>query len=159
TARVYGLYDPVDVQAVREQYIQLPRYRVKVGENPDKANLFFIPLRPEDTELVRATVQQARQNLVLAKEKKQKKGNKAEPESVEIKAQLLPLIRWRLKAKVLLGNLEGTQKTFLLLNQVFPSVPLYYWQILNEDLPRVQWGLIDFNKTYRSGSLAQLSPS
>ena len=110
TARVYGLYDPVNVQAVREQYIQLARYPVKVGENPDKANLFFIPLRPEDTELVRATVRQAFQNLILSKGQKKKKGKEAEPDSVEHKAQLLPLIRRRLKAKVLLGNLEGKKR-------------------------------------------------
>jgi hypothetical protein len=154
-ARVCGLYDPVDVRSVRDQYAQLARYPVRVGENPEKANLYFISLQSEHAELVKATVEQARQALTLARAKKKKK----EEDSVNYKAPLLPLLKRRVKAKVILGNLEGTQKTFLLLNQVFPSVPLYYWQILNEELPTTQWKLIQFNKTYRSGPLATPSPS
>jgi hypothetical protein len=154
-ARVYGLYDPIDVRSVKDQYGKLACYPVKIGENPEKTNLYFISLQAEHAELVKATVEQARQALTLARAKKKKK----DEDSVDYKAPLLPVLKRRVKAKVILGNLEGTQKTFLLLNQVFPSVPLYYWQILNEELPTTQWKLIQFNKTYRSGPLATPSPS
>jgi hypothetical protein len=158
TARVFGLYDSIDVETVRSQYSQIPQYPVKVGENPDKARLYFIPLQPEQTDQVKQAVAQAKQNAELARV--QKKSKKAvEEDAVKYEASLLPLPRRRLKAKVILANLEGSKKSFVLLNQVFPSVPIYYWQILNEDLPRVQWKLIDFNKTYRSGPLAEASPS
>jgi hypothetical protein len=156
-ARVYGIYDPVDVQAVNAQFSDLPRYPVKVGENPDKANLLFLSLRPGEAAIVKQTVEQAREAMNLARQQTKKKGEVED--SVQHKAPLLPLVRRRLKVKVLLANFEGTQKSFLLLNQVFPAVPLYYWQILNEELPTIQWRLIEFNNTYRSGPEATRTPS
>jgi hypothetical protein len=158
TARIFGIYDPVDVETVRSQYAQIAQYPVKVGENPDTARLYFIPLQPEQADQVKQAVAQAKQNAELARAQKK---NKKAADQVEVKyeASLLPLPRRRLKAKVILANLEGSKKPFVLLNQVFPSVPLYYWQILNEDLPRVQRKLIDFNKTYQSGPMATPSPS
>jgi hypothetical protein len=156
-ARVYGIYDPIDVQAVRAQFSHLPSYPVKVGENPDKANLLFLSLRPAEAAIVKQTVGQAREAMKLARQQKKKKGEVED--SVQHKAPLLPLVRRRLKVKVLLANFEGTQKSFLLLNQVFPAVPLYYWQILNEELPPIQWRLIEFNNTYRSGPDAKFAPS
>jgi hypothetical protein len=157
TARIFGLYNPIEVETVRSQYSQLARYPIRVGENPDKASLYFIPLRPEQADLVKQAVNQAKQNAELARAQKKKKAG--DPNAAKYEASLLPLPRRRLKAKVILANLEGSKKAFLLLNQIFPSVPLYYWQILNEDLPRIQRKLIEFNKTYRSGPKANPSPS
>src|SRR5258708_15675988 len=158
TARIFGLYDPVNIETVRSQYAQIAQYPVKVGENPDAARLYFIPLQPEQADQVKQVVAQAKQDAGLARA--QKKNKKAtDQDEVKYEASLLPLPRRRLKAKVILTHLEGSKKPFVLLNQVFPSVPLYYWQILNEDLPGIQWKLIDFNKTYRSGPMANPSPS
>jgi hypothetical protein len=158
TARIFGLYDPVNIETVRSQFSQIAQYPVKVGENPDTGILYFVPLEPGQADQVKQVVAQAKQDAELARaQKKNKKA--ADQNEVKYEASLLPLPRRRLKAKVILANLEGSKKPFVLLNQVFPSVPLYYWQILNEVLPGIQWKLIDFNKTYRSGPMANPSPS
>jgi hypothetical protein len=157
TARVFGVYERIDLGAVRAQYNELESYDVQVGENPDSTALYFVALQPEQSEEIKAVVRQAKEDRRLAAEAKKNKRNR-DDEAVNFKAHLLPLPKRYLKAKVLLGNKEG-KKSFLLLNEVFPNVPVYYWQNLNQQLPEVQWPLIGFNQTVRSGPDSSLSPS
>jgi hypothetical protein len=90
SARIFGLYDPIDVETVRSQYAQIAQYPVKVGENPGSARLYFVPLQPEQTAQVN------RQSLGPCKtqnwpERRKKSRRRPTPADGCASASLLPL--------------------------------------------------------------------
>lgn len=140
-ARIFGQDAMLDAEACLAQFNRLPRHRVPVGENPDTSQLLFIPYRPEHLDGVAAAVKEVAANNELHRANK---GRKRQDEVDLPKPLFLPTPKRRLKSKVMLVYKEGGTKAFWLVTNVFPEVPLYYWQVLNEELRPVQGAYVAF---------------
>jgi hypothetical protein len=137
--RVFGQDHTVNSAACLELFNRLPRHRIRMGENPETSHLLFIPYRASQLDNVAAAVKDVENNNRQHQAKK-----KNTEETLETKPVFLPTPLRHLKSKVIAAYKEDGKKKFWIVTNLFPEVPLYYWQVLNEKLRPIQGAYVAF---------------
>jgi hypothetical protein len=140
-ARLYGMTEPVDPAVFKAQKNVVPRYRIKVGSNPDASFLLFFPRQSTEAAWsnLRIAIQKKNERReVYFKAKQQKLTLTDEMLKVPL-PELLPINR---TARVFLCNTEGKNQPKMIVEAVYPELPVRYWMLMDEELSGETYALI-----------------
>ncbi len=151
--RAMGIIQKSSREIILDLWSKNLKYKVCVSPIPDNSWLFFFPEGNLKYSKLKDFID--RENLRRAQyfeALKAGKGANEDAESVRVlPPDLIPPVEAR--CTIFLVNIEEGQKKRLLLQQVFPSVSLQYFRILNEELLRcnLQYSVVKYMKGALTG--------
>lgn len=155
-ARVFGLYEPINLDLVRTQFSQYLNYPMKVWPVPDSSHLAFFCKNEKDYNYTKQVLD------TLREERYRKKGQTEDDVKSEKKTiHTFPTNIGNKKVTIALVCPEGGNKTKTIVSEIFPSIPLYYWFKLESELTNeyVPLTINEFNRVIVNGPKGKPSPA
>ncbi len=151
--RAMGVIQESPREIILDLWSKKLEYRVKVSPNPDTSSLLFLPEGELKYSKLKDFIdaENLRRTQYFGALKARKAANDdTEPVKIDPPDHIPPI---QAKCTVFLVNIEEGQKKRLLLQQVFPSVSLRYFQILNAELlySRLQYSVAEYMKGALTG--------
>lgn len=155
-ARVFGLYEPTDIDLLRTQFSQYLKYPMKVWPVPKQSHLAFFCKNEKDFQYTKQVLD------TLEKERKKKMGKTED--NIETKRKTIhtfPANIGNRKVTIALVCIESGNKTKFIVSEIFPSIPLFYWIKLESVLTseNIPYTINEFNRVIVCGPKGKASPA